>query len=64
MIEIDGTAYPLEPGQTYLLVVKQASLPSYMGQLLSEGLKAHGIKACVVVVADVADVVVKGPVND
>jgi hypothetical protein len=66
MIEIDGTAYPLEPGKTYLIVVDinriSRQLIDMLPSLLKERFNIHaaviGVKgnpaACVRVIGPVA----------
>ena len=57
MIEIDGTAYPLTPGGTYLLVVQAGALAESLLQRLSTGLQQrYQINLVVLTVPDPANV--------
>lgn len=57
MIEIDGTALPLEPGKTYLLLLKNGAVPRSFEHEILKGLDRLGVRGMIVrVQTDVNDV--------
>lgn len=66
MIEIDGTALPLEPGKTYLLVCSKRAVGTDSVYKLASAIKQReNINLYVLMVnGDPSDVVVKGPFLD
>ena len=56
MIEIDGTAIPLEPGKQYLLLVNQRVSPALIDRMNRAFVEYFGVKVIVLRVDDVQDV--------
>lgn len=57
MIEIDGTAYPFEPGKSYLLVVDSLTVSAEtLSSLAQRAWSQHSVKLLIIPV--------RGPVQD
>ena len=57
MLEIDGTAVPLEPGKSYLILVKRDAVSQLTMDRLAEAIKTElDVRAVILGVHDITDV--------